>query len=120
MSVSPPTGTVTFLYTDVEDSTGLAQKYPVEMPALLAQHHTVLRQPFKTWDIALQSPISWNISISSPRNKGTNHEAVFCGWKRLLDRLRRRVRAIKPVVLQIMSGILGKMSATLDIRWIFN
>ena len=31
-----PSGTVTFLFTDVEGSTKLAQQYPDEMPALLA------------------------------------------------------------------------------------
>ena len=39
-----PTGTVTFLFTDIEGSTALAQQFPAEMPALLARHHTVLRQ----------------------------------------------------------------------------
>ena len=28
-----PTGTVTFLFTDIEGSTKLAQKYPDKMPA---------------------------------------------------------------------------------------
>ena len=38
-----PTGTVTFLFTDIEGSTKLAQEYPDEMPALLARHHELLR-----------------------------------------------------------------------------
>ena len=42
--VSPPTGTVTFLFTDIEGSTNLAQEYPDEMPALLARHHEILHQ----------------------------------------------------------------------------
>lgn len=37
-----PTGTVTFLFTDIEGSTKLAQQYPDGMPALLARHHTIL------------------------------------------------------------------------------
>jgi predicted ATPase/class 3 adenylate cyclase len=44
MLTSLPSGTVTFLYTDIEDSTGLAQQHPVEMPVLLSQHHAILRQ----------------------------------------------------------------------------
>src|SRR5258708_26174753 len=40
---SPPTGTVTFLFTDIEGSTSLAQAYPVAMPGLLARHHAILR-----------------------------------------------------------------------------
>ncbi|HET9907192.1 MAG TPA: adenylate/guanylate cyclase domain-containing protein, partial [Anaerolineales bacterium] len=41
---SLPTGTVTFLFTDIEGSTKLAQQYPDAMPALLARHHEILRQ----------------------------------------------------------------------------
>ena len=39
-----PTGTVTFLFTDIEGSATLAQNYPDEMNLLLAQHNTILRQ----------------------------------------------------------------------------
>ena len=39
-----PSGTVTFLFTDIEGSTKLAQQYPDAMPALLARHHEILRQ----------------------------------------------------------------------------
>ena len=38
-----PSGTVTFLFTDIEGSTKLAQAHPNEMPALLARHHEILR-----------------------------------------------------------------------------
>ncbi|HEU0297276.1 MAG TPA: BTAD domain-containing putative transcriptional regulator [Anaerolineales bacterium] len=39
-----PSGTVTFLFTDIEGSTKLAQQYPDAMPALLARHHKILNQ----------------------------------------------------------------------------
>jgi predicted ATPase/class 3 adenylate cyclase len=39
-----PTGTVTFLFTDIEGSTKLAQQYPDAIPTLLARHHEILRQ----------------------------------------------------------------------------
>jgi len=39
-----PTGTVTFLFTDIEGSTELAQQHPDAMPALLARHHAILRE----------------------------------------------------------------------------
>ncbi len=39
-----PSGTVTFLFTDIEGSTELAQHYPDALPALLARHHTILRE----------------------------------------------------------------------------
>lgn len=39
---SLPSGTVTFLFTDIEGSTKLAQQYADAMPALLARHHAIL------------------------------------------------------------------------------
>jgi predicted ATPase/class 3 adenylate cyclase len=41
---SLPSGTVTFLYTDIVGSTDIAQQYPDELPALLERHHAILRQ----------------------------------------------------------------------------
>jgi len=41
---SLPTGTVTFLFTDIEGSTKLAQEYPDDMSALLARHNEILDQ----------------------------------------------------------------------------
>ena len=37
-----PSGTVTFLFTDIEGSTRLAQDHPNEMPGLLARHNAIL------------------------------------------------------------------------------
>jgi len=39
-----PSGTVTFLFTDIEGSTRLAQEYPESMPSLLARHNAILKQ----------------------------------------------------------------------------
>ena len=39
----PPTGTVTFLFTDVERSTQLWDAHPVEMASAIARHDEVLR-----------------------------------------------------------------------------
>ncbi len=44
VKTAPPTGTVTFLFTDIEGSTRLSQQYPDAMPALLARHHQILRE----------------------------------------------------------------------------
>src|SRR5512139_1724984 len=41
---SLPSGTVTFLFTDIEGSTKLAQQYPDALPALLARHHEILHR----------------------------------------------------------------------------
>lgn len=38
-----PTGTVTFLFTDIEGSTTLWQQHPGAMPTVLARHNTILR-----------------------------------------------------------------------------
>jgi predicted ATPase/class 3 adenylate cyclase len=39
----PPSGTVTFLFADIEGSTRLWERYPDAMPAALAQHDDLLR-----------------------------------------------------------------------------
>src|SRR5215216_2463322 len=39
-----PTGTVTFLFTDIEGSTKLSQEYADALPTLLAQHQKILKQ----------------------------------------------------------------------------
>jgi predicted ATPase/class 3 adenylate cyclase len=43
-----PTGTVTFLFTDIEGSTALAQQYPAELHTLLARHHAILHQAIES------------------------------------------------------------------------
>lgn len=45
-----PSGTVTFLFTDIEGSTRLAQQYPEVMPALLARHDEILNQAITAHD----------------------------------------------------------------------
>jgi class 3 adenylate cyclase len=39
----PPTGTVTFLFTDIEGSTALWEDNPAAMPYVLARHNGILR-----------------------------------------------------------------------------
>jgi predicted ATPase/class 3 adenylate cyclase len=39
-----PSGTVTFLFTDIEGSTALAQHFPDALPGLLGRHHSILQQ----------------------------------------------------------------------------
>lgn len=43
-----PSGTVTFLFTDIEGSTKLAQEYTDAMPSLLARHNEILKQAIET------------------------------------------------------------------------
>src|SRR5215210_2738178 len=41
---NPPSGTVTFLFTDIEGSTKLWEQYPTAMRAALERHDTLLRE----------------------------------------------------------------------------
>ena len=43
MVFSPPTGTVTFLFTDIEGSTSMAQKLPGTIQPVLTRHYAILR-----------------------------------------------------------------------------
>ena len=43
---APPTGTVTFLFTDIEGSTQLVQRFGPDWPALLERHREALRSAF--------------------------------------------------------------------------
>jgi predicted ATPase/serine/threonine protein kinase/Tfp pilus assembly protein PilF len=43
-----PTGTVTFLFTDIEGSTKLAQQYPDAIRALIARHNEILTQTIES------------------------------------------------------------------------
>jgi len=43
-----PSGTVTFLFTDIESSTKLAQGFPNESPRLFARHNEILKQAFES------------------------------------------------------------------------
>src|SRR5512138_3616480 len=44
MSVNLPSGTVTFLFTDIEGSTRLWEQHPAAMPGALARHDAIVRQ----------------------------------------------------------------------------
>ena len=48
--INLPSGTVTFLFTDIEGSTKLAQEYPDAMPMLLARHHEILHQSIQSYN----------------------------------------------------------------------
>src|SRR5215216_6892112 len=47
---SNPTGTVTFLFTDIEGSTKLAQEYPDQWEALRERHHAILRSAMDAYN----------------------------------------------------------------------
>ena len=41
---APPTGTVTFVFTDIEGSTAMWERAPTTMPAVLARHDELMRE----------------------------------------------------------------------------
>jgi class 3 adenylate cyclase len=45
---SKPTGTVTFLFTDIENSTQLAREHPEAWEAAQARHHAILREAIES------------------------------------------------------------------------
>src|SRR4026209_619270 len=65
-----PTGTVTFLFTDIEGSTPLWEREPDPMRLALARHHTILRttianhggHAYKTLGGAFQAAFAWPTS----------------------------------------------------------
>ena len=46
--ISKPTGTVTFLFTDIEGSTKLAREHPETWEAARARHHAILRNAIES------------------------------------------------------------------------
>ena len=44
----PPTGQVTFLFTDIEGSTKLAQQFPDILHSALEKHHKILREAIES------------------------------------------------------------------------
>jgi len=44
MTTTLPSGTVTFLFTDIENSTKLWEQFPEAMKSALAQHDKIIKQ----------------------------------------------------------------------------
>ena len=62
-----PTGTVTFLFTDVEGSTTLWERYPLQMRQALARHYALVEE-----HVARNEG-----SVVRPRGEGDSRFAVF-------------------------------------------
>jgi hypothetical protein len=100
--MTAPTGTITFLFTDIEGSTTLAQQHPAELPALLARHHAILheaigatrRPPGHSGRSLWRSPASWVTRMPLPRSSGSSQwwqesEAITASRKACLGRAWR-------------------------------
>jgi len=72
-----PTGTVTFLFTDIEGSTRLWEQHPQAMPDALARHNAILRQAtaahdgvvFRTAGTGSAPPLPARLRPCKPRSK---------------------------------------------------
>ena len=73
-----PTGKVTFLFTDIEGSTRLAQEFPESLPAALEKHHSILQE-------AIESNNGFVFKIVG--------DAFCCAFKKADDAVRAAVDA---------------------------
>jgi class 3 adenylate cyclase len=76
MDTQLPTGTVTFLFTDIEGSTPLWEQIPNEMQISLAQHHAILHEAIR----ANGGQVFQNIGDASRRPSATRW--MDCGRRR--------------------------------------
>ncbi len=75
---SHPSGTVTFLFTDIEGSTRLLQELGHQYPEVLKEHHRLLRVAFAAW---------------RGREIGTEGDAFFVAFDRAQDAVAAAVAA---------------------------
>lgn len=98
MSSNLPTGTVTFLFTDIEGSTDLAQKYPDALSTLLARHNAILHQ-------AIESHNGYVFQIIGD----AFHAAFFTGRDALLAALDAQRMLVRepwnPTAVKVRMGI---------------
>jgi predicted ATPase/class 3 adenylate cyclase len=94
-----PTGTVTFLFTDVEGSTRLWEEYPEAMKAALARHDAILRDAITAHD-------GYVVKLTGDGAHaafGTAHEAMHAAIDAQLALQRERWRETGP--LQVRMGL---------------
>ena len=111
--VELPSGTVTFLFTDLEGSTRLWEQYPNEMRAALARHDAILRDTvaahdghvvkttgdglhavFATATEATAAAIDGQLHLLRRRHRFRNRSA--CGWGSTPDTPKPRRRLLRP------------------------
>jgi len=93
-----PSGTVTFLFTDIEGSTKLSQQYPDAMPALLARHHEILNQAIEAHNGFIFRVIGDSFSASFHNANNALHAALDA--QRLLHN-----ETWSPVPIKVRMGI---------------
>jgi WD40 repeat protein/class 3 adenylate cyclase len=76
--IGQPTGTVTFLFTDIEGSTRLLDRLGDQYASVLSEHHEILRASVEKWN---------------GREVGTQGDAFFVTFARALDAIQCAVEA---------------------------
>src|SRR5574341_1652100 len=93
-----PSGTVTFLFTDIEGITKLAQQYPDAMPSLLARHNQILNQAIESNNGFVYRVVGDSYSASFHNANDALHAAVEV--QRLLHN-----EAWSPAPIKVRMGI---------------
>ena len=95
---SLPSGTVTFLFTDIEGSTKLAQEHPDEMPALLARHNEILSQ-------AIEANNGYVFQIVGDSFSASFHSASDALNAALITQQTLQSEAWNPAPIKVRMGI---------------
>jgi len=90
--VTIPTGTVTFLFTDIEGSTQLLHRFGDRYPDLLAEHETILRTVLAKHD-------GYEVN--------TDGDAFFIAFSRAADGIAAAVRAQEEIARRPSSTFRG-------------
>ncbi|HSL43593.1 MAG TPA: adenylate/guanylate cyclase domain-containing protein [Anaerolineales bacterium] len=93
-----PSGTVTFLFTDIEGSTKLAQQHPTAMPLLLARHNEILKQ-------AIESHNGFVFQIVGDSFSAAFHRAVDALQAALDAQRLLQQEAWSPAPIKVRMGI---------------
>ena len=83
------TGTVTFLFTDIEGSTRLAQTYPQAMPGMLARHNEILQKTIEAHHGSIFQMVGDSFSAAFHSASDALHAALNA-QKRLLWHWRNK------------------------------
>ncbi len=98
MNSELPTGTVTFLFTDIEGSTKLAQEFRDELPTLLTRHNDILKQAIEANNGFLFQVVG--DSFSAAFDIAINALKAACEAQRLLH-----AEAWSPAPIEVRMGI---------------
>ena len=91
-------GTVTFLFTDIEGSTKLAQQYPDDLPALLSRHNEILNQAVDAYHGSVFQTAGDSYCVAFPNANDALNAAVEA-------QRRLQTEAWSPAPIKVRMGI---------------